>query len=114
MILTNSILYPSGAFVLVSRFVSDCSLSESNNKYHRFVNVSTSQIDEVGLVKRSLKGQSRPVSLGLETSDLENVQQTQLNQDRAVLGTESGYSKLPRHSDVIYSLLTVNVLIKGT
>jgi hypothetical protein len=54
--------------VLVSQFVSDCSLSESINKDTRFVNVSTFQIEVGGLVKQSSKDQSRPVSLELETS----------------------------------------------
>jgi hypothetical protein len=31
--------------VLVSQFISDCLLSESNDKDHRFGNVSTAQID---------------------------------------------------------------------
>jgi hypothetical protein len=51
------------------------------------------------------------VSLELGKLDLENVQKSQVNKDRVVLGTKSGYSKLPRHSGGKSSLFTVNVLI---
>jgi hypothetical protein len=91
----------------------DWSLSESNNKAYRFSNFSTSQIDVVRLVKQQSKDQSRLVSLELETLNLENVQKSQVNQDRVVLGTNSEYFGLPRHSHVKYSLLTVNGLING-
>jgi hypothetical protein len=46
--------------------------------------------------------------------DLEIVQQSQVNQNRMVLGINSGYSKLPRHSQGKYSLFTVNMLINGS
>jgi hypothetical protein len=107
----QSTLPPSIFSVLVSQVFSDCSLSESNNKDNCFDNVSTSQMDVGGLVKRSSKDQSRPVSFELETLDLENVQQSQVNQDRVVLGTNSGYSKLTRHSHGRSSLFYVNWLI---
>ena len=54
---------PSSVSVLVSQFVSDFSLSESNSKDHRFGNVSTAQIDVGGSVKGSSKDPSRPLSL---------------------------------------------------
>jgi hypothetical protein len=104
---------PSSVSVLVSQFVSDCSLSESNSKDHRFGNVSTAQIVVGGSVKGLSKDQSRPVSLELGKLDLEYVQQSQVNKDRVVLGTNSGYSKLPRRSRGKYSLFTVNGLING-
>jgi hypothetical protein len=68
----QSTVSPSSVSILVSQFVSDCSLSESNNKVNHFYNVSTSQIDVGGLVKRYSKDQSRLVSIELETLDLEN------------------------------------------
>jgi hypothetical protein len=46
----NSV-HTSSVSVLVSQFASDCSLSESNNKYHRFGYVSTAHIDVGGSVK---------------------------------------------------------------
>jgi hypothetical protein len=104
---------PSSVSVLVSQFVSDCSISESNNKYHRFGNDFAAQIDVGGSVKESSKDQSRPVSLELGNLDLENVQQSQVNKDRVVLGTNSGYSKLPRRSRGKSSLVTVTGLING-
>jgi hypothetical protein len=104
---------PSGVYILVSEFVSDCSLSESNNKVHRFGNVSTAQIDVGGSFKGYSKDQSRLVSLELRKLDLENVQQSQVNKDRVVFGTNSENSKLPRHSRCISSLFTMNGLING-
>jgi hypothetical protein len=59
----QSIVPPSVFPVLVSQFVGDCSISESNNNDNRLDNVTTSQIDVGGFVKRSSKDQSRPVSL---------------------------------------------------
>jgi hypothetical protein len=65
----------------------------------------------VGSVKGSSKDQSRPVSLELGKLDLGNVQQSQVNKERVVLGTNSGYSKLPRHIHGKSSLFSVNGLI---
>jgi hypothetical protein len=45
--------------------------------------------------------------------DLENVQKSQINQGRVVLGTNSGYSKLPRLIHGKNYLFTVNGLING-
>jgi hypothetical protein len=53
------------------------------------------------------------VSLELGKLDLENVQKSQINKDRVVLGTNSRYSKLPRHILGKSSLFTVNGLING-
>jgi predicted aspartyl protease len=53
------------------------------------------------------------VSLELGKLEVEKVQQSQVNKDRAVFGTNSGYSKLPRHSRSKSSLFTVNGLING-
>jgi hypothetical protein len=51
------------------------------------------------------------VSLALGKLDLKNVQQSQVNKDRVVLGTNSGHSKLLRHSRGKPSLFTVKGLI---
>jgi hypothetical protein len=53
------------------------------------------------------------VSLELGKLDLENVQHSQVNKDRVVLLTNSGYSELSRHSRGKSSLFTVNELING-
>jgi hypothetical protein len=109
------ILYPHLLFLYSSRslFVT-ARFSEYNDKDHRFGNVSFAQIDVGGSVKGSSKDQSRPVSLELGKLDLENFQQSQENMDRVVLGTESGYSKLLRHSRGKSSLFTENGLINGS
>jgi hypothetical protein len=53
------------------------------------------------------------VSLELGKLDLENVQKLQVHKDRVVLGTNYGYSKLPKNSRDKSYLFTVNGLING-
>jgi hypothetical protein len=66
----QSTVPPSIVSVFVSKFVSDCSFSESNNKYNPFINVSTPLIEVGGIVKRSSKDQSRPIPLEMEMLNL--------------------------------------------